>query len=429
MRTAFTRRQIETALAAGLAAVTGLIGISFADEDPQLGPKFLALEKVGRFKQPVHLTQAPGQESPLFVVERMGTIRVIADGTEQRRPFLDLRPLVKHTGKGGEQGLLSIAFAPDYAESRLFYVAYTDRNDALRVVEYRRSNESERLADPGSARLVLRIPQPTTKHHGGLLLFGPDKNLYIGSGDGGPSGDPNGAGQNKRVLLGKLLRIDPRQPETKPVTGEPLRGRGKKGVAKPKPPPAYSVPKDNPFVGKAGRDEIFAYGLRNPWRFSFDRGSDAMTITDVGDALYEEVNVLPANKVRGANFGWSAFEGPAPLNKGVPLNRTVQPVFAYGHNRNKCGVIGGFVVRDPSLSRVKGREIVGRYLFADFCGKRMFAFRPRGDKPGRVRSFRFGLDGITSFGEDRRGRIYILTYGDRNGGFVYRLEASRKPVE
>jgi len=150
----------------------------------------------------------------------------------------------------------------------------------------------------------------------------------------------------------------------------------------------------------------------------------------VGDIRYEEINVLrPAAKARGANFGWSSFEGPAPLKKNVPRDRTVPPVFAYGHNGNKCAVVGGFIVRDPSLSRIKGREVVGRYLFADFCGKRMFAFRPRGDKPGRVRSFRFRLQGITSFGEDRKGRIYILTYGDRDGGYVYRLDARRKSVE
>ncbi len=420
----FTRRQVETTLAASLAAVTAVIGLGSADEE-ELGPKFLTLEKVGRFDQPVHLTQPPGQDSPLFVVERKGRVRVVTEGERRRPTFLDIRQRVKHTGKGGEQGLLSIAFPPDYNESGLLYVAYTDHRDALRVAEFRRSPSNELRADPGSERPVLRIPQPTTKHHGGLLLFGPDRHLYIGSGDGGPSGDPSGVAQNKSLLLGKLLRIDPRRPDPKPLRQPP----GGKSKSKPKPQPAYSVPSDNPFVGSAGRDEIWAYGLRNPWRFSFDRGSDKLTIGDVGDERYEEVNVLPAAKARGANFGWSAFEGSVPLNKGVPRNRTVEPVFEYGHNRNKCSVVGGFVVRDPRLSRVKGREIVGRYLFADFCGKRMFAFRPREDKPGRVRSFRFRLSGITSFGEDRRGRIYILTYGDEDGGYVYRLDAARKPVE
>jgi glucose/arabinose dehydrogenase len=213
--TVFTRRQIETVLAAGLAAVAAVIGLASADEDQQLGPKFLALEKVGRFRQPVHLAQPPGQDSPLFVVNRPGTINVIDDGVKRRRLFLDLRKEVKDTGKGGEQGLLSIAFPPDYAESHLFYVAYTDNRDALRVVEYRRSPESELVADPDSARLVLRIPQPTTKHHGGLLLFGPDKHLYIGSGDGGPSGDPN-----------NVAPAADRPAEAGRASAEPAQGQG-----------------------------------------------------------------------------------------------------------------------------------------------------------------------------------------------------------
>lgn len=425
MRTIFTRRQIETVLAAGLASVTAIVGISTADDDEQLGPKFLTLEKVGRFKQPVHLAQPPGQDSPLFVVERPGTVRVIVDGVRKRRPFLDLRRPVKHTGKGGEQGLLSIAFSPDYAETGLFYVAYTDRRDALRVVEFRRARDDELRTEPGSGRLVLRIPQPTTKHHGGLLLFGRDKRLYIGSGDGGPSGDPRDVAQNKRVLLGKLLRIDPRKPAARPRPAPRRRGRGKGRKQRRAKPPAYSVPKDNPFVGRPGRDEIWAYGLRNPWRFSFDRGSDALTIADVGDERVEEVNILPAAKARGANFGWSAFEGPLPVKKHVPRSRTVQPVFFYGHNPRKCSIVGGFIVRDPTLARIKGREVVGSYLFADFCGKSLFAFRPRGNKAGKLRSFRFKVRGVTSFGEDRKGHVYVLTYD----GYVYRLDADRKPVE
>jgi glucose/arabinose dehydrogenase len=432
MKTVFTRRQVETVLAAGLAAVAALIGISTADNGKREGPKFLTFEKIGRFKQPVHLSQPPGQDSPLFVVERGGTVKVIVDDEIQKTPFLNIRGPVKDTGKGGEQGLLSIAFSPDYSDSGLFYVAYTDHRDALRVVEFKRSARNELRADPSSARLVMRIPEPTTKHHGGLLLFGPDKHLYIGSGDGGPSGDPYNVAQNKRVLQGKLLRIDPRPPPVKPapeqrrIKGE---GKGKKSKPKPKPRPAYTIPKDNPFVGRPGRDEIFAYGLRNPWRFSFDRGSDALTIGDVGDESYEEVDILPMNKARGANFGWSSFEGPAPFKKNVPRSRTVEPIFSYGHNQHKCSIVGGFVVRDPRLSRIKGREIVGRYLFADFCGTRMFAFRPRGDKRGRVRSFRFDVPGVTSFGEDRKGRIYVLTYGDADGGFVYRLDPARKDID
>jgi glucose/arabinose dehydrogenase len=441
------RRQVETLIAASLATVTAVIGISErGDAGERLGPKFLTLDKVGRFEQPVHLAQPPGVDSPLFVVERPGTVRVIADGEVQRRAFLDLRREVKDTGKGGEQGLMSIAFPPDYADSRRFYVAYTDDRNGLRVVEFRTKPNEPLRARRKSERLVLRIPQPTTKHHGGLLLFGPDKLLYLGTGDGGPSTDPNNVAQNRRLLLGKILRIDPEQgeapaaqkPEHAPkmgggnkagskAGGEGGGGKGRsKKQGKPRKPPAYTVPKDNPLVGRPGRDEIYAYGLRNPWRFSFDRGpaGDLIAIGDVGDQDFEEINILPVNKAKGANFGWSAFEGRDRLKKGVARQNTVTPVYAYPHGSSRCSVIGGYVVRDPRLARISGREVVGRYLFADFCSRRLFAFRPRPGRAGRERSFRFQIPGVTSFGEDRAGRIYVLTYD----GPVYRLGTSRKKV-
>ena len=401
--TIFTRRQIETILAAFLAAVTAMVGIANRSSEEVLGPKFLTLEKVGRFNQPVHLSQPPGVDSPLFVVEREGVVRAISGGAIAPRPFLDIRPRVKSTGKGGEQGLLSIAFPPDYAAAGRFYVAYTDDSDALVISEFRRSPEDPLLADAKSERVLLRIPEPTTKHHGGLLLFGPDKYLYIGSGDGGLVGDPSNDAQNKEILNGKLLRIDPRKRGSRP----------------------YTVPKENPFVGRAGRDEIFAYGLRNPWRFSFDQTPAAavIAIADVGNRSQEEVNILPLPKARGANFGWPAFEGDLRTLGGLKPGRTVLPVYTYTHGR-RCSVIGGNVVRDPRLARIKGREIVGAYLFGDFCSKRLFAFRPKPNKVGQERSFRFNLPGVTSFGEDRAGRIYVLTYE----GPIYRIDPARKRV-
>ena len=407
----FSRRQIETTIAALVAIVTAIVGLGLRDEE-QLGPKFLALERVGRFQQPTYLAQPPDRDSPLFVVERQGTIEVLPGGGPEKQLFLDLRHQVKTSGKGGEQGMLSMAFAPDYAESGLFYVAYIDRRDALRVVELHRDEGDPLRADRHSARLVLRIPQPTTKHHGGLLLFGPDQHLYVGSGDGGPSGDPDNVAQNKRSLLGKILRIDPRA----------VRRH------------AYTIPRDNPLVGRPGRDEIFAYGFRNPWRFSFDRATEAMAIGDVGDERFEEIDYLPAGKARGANFGWSAYEGFAPLTGAVPKSRTVLPVLAYPHGPG-CAVTGGYVVRDPALSRIAGREIVGRYLFGDYCTGRLFGFRPRPNRrAGKERSFRFRVPYLTSFAEDRAGRIYILSQfgigpGDRlTRGSVYRLVPRRKRV-
>jgi glucose/arabinose dehydrogenase len=418
MKTIFTRRQIETVLAGLLAAVTAIIGLAGADDKP-LGPKFLALDRIGRFDEPVHLAQPPGSDD-LFVVEKAGKVVVVdKSGDVVKRPYLDIRRRVKDTGKGGEQGMLSIAFPPDYQQSGLSYVSYTDRYDALNVVEYKHRPGDELRADKSTARLVLRIPEPTTKHHGGMLLFGPDKYLYIGSGDGGPSGDPGNVAQNKRVLLGKLLRIDPR-------TQPPQPKRAKKKVL------GYTVPRDNPYVGRPGRDEIFAYGLRNPWRFSFDPATGNLTIGDVGDSRFEEVNILPAAKARGANFGWSAFEGNYRLKAGVvPRNRTVLPVLAYPHGPG-CAVTGGYVVRDPRLARIAGREITGRYIFGDYCTGRLFAFRLTPKGRGKERSFRFKIPYLSSFGEDNEGRIYLIQQVGpvRNGkatrGAIYRLETARK---
>ncbi len=430
MRTIFTRRQIETVLAGLLAAITAVVGLSARDEQP-LGPKFLTLDRLGHFTEPVYLSQPPGSSNLLFIVEKPGRIVVLKDGVRQKHPFLDLQGKVKDDGKGGEQGLLSIAFAPDYPGSGLAYVAYTDNHDDLRVVEYRHLPGDESRADPRSARLVLKIPEPTTKHHGGLLVFGPDKYLYIGSGDGGPSGDPGNVAQDKRVLLGKILRIDPR---TRAVTPEPAKPRksqqGKRGQGEPSS--AYTVPRDNPYIGKPGRDEIFAYGLRNPWRFSFDRATGNLTIGDVGQDSFEEVDILPALKARGANFGWSGFEGNYNLKPGLVARKdTVAPVLVYPHGPG-CAVTGGYVARDPRLSRIAGREITGRYIFGDYCTGRLFAFRITPSGRGKERSFRFKLPFLSSFGEDRDGRIYLLQQfgpevnGHPTPGAVYRLEAARK---
>jgi glucose/arabinose dehydrogenase len=394
----FTRRQIETSVAAMLAAVTAIVGIAGRDELEPVGPKYLALEKVGRFRQPVQVVQPPRSDA-LFVVEKAGRIRVVEGGEIRARPFLDIHRRVEDRGEGGEQGLLSVAFAPDYPESGRFYVAYTDRRDDLRVVEYRRSSAADHLANRFSAREVITIPQPTTKHHGGMLLFGPGGHLYVGSGDGGPSGDPDGSAQNPASLLGKILRIDP----------EPAGGR------------PYSIPRDNPFVGRPGRDEVYAYGLRNPWRFSFDRATGALAIGDVGNDRFEEIDYVPAGKGRGANFGWAAYEGFARFRGGVPKGKTVLPVLAYPHGPG-CAVTGGYVVRDPSLTRLAGREIVGRYVFGDFCSGRIFSFRPRPRKAIQERRLRFKIPSLTSFGEDSQGRIYIVS----QRGPVWRLVPRRK---
>ncbi len=400
MRTAPTRRQIETAAAALLAAAAGAIGIAGRGAE-RVGPKFLALEKIGRFKEPIDLTQAPHSDL-LFVAERPGRIAVVERGGIRRRPFLDISDLVEGGGNGRERGLLSLAFAPDYVTSGRFYVAYTAPGNRLDVVEYRRSAGSRLEADPDSARTLLSVAEPTGRADGGMLAFGPDGYLYIGVGSGGPPGDPLGLAQDRSVLNGKLLRIDPT-----PSGGLP-----------------YSIPADNPFVGAPGRDEIYAYGLRDPWRFSFDRATGALAIGDVGENRFQEVDYLLAGQAAGANFGWNAYEGFEVFGGGppkLPRDETVKPIYAYPRRRG-CAITGGYVVRDPSLTRIAGRELVGRYLFGDYCSGRVYAFRAKPKRAGKVRKLRFRVPVLASFAQDDAGRIYLIS----QRGNIWRLVPQRK---
>jgi glucose/arabinose dehydrogenase len=349
------------------------------------------LRKVGDFEEPVYLTSPPGDRARQFVVEQGGRVRVIRDGRVLRTPFLDISDQVT---AGGEQGLLSIAFAPDYATSGLFYVYFTDDAENQRVVEYRRRDDDR--ADPGSARLVLRMPDDEVNHNGGLLLFGPDDLLYIGTGDGGGGGDQHGRRGNAQdlgSLLGKLLRIDPRA------------GGGR----------AYQVPQSNPFVGRQGaRGEIYSYGLRNPWRFSFDRKTGDLTIGDVGQNAWEEISYVRRGKGRGANFGWRPFEGRARYADGESAPGHVRPVIVRSHADGNCSITGGVVVRDRALAGLRGR-----YVFADFCKGRVESARL---SPGRARAVRrtsLQVGNLSSFGEDAQGRVYITSLN----GPVYRIVA------
>jgi hypothetical protein len=302
----------------------------------------------------------------------------------------------------------SIAFPSDYQRTGLFYVSYS-RRDALIVAQYRRSPADPLLADPSSGRTILRIHEPTPAHHGGLLAFGPDGHLYIATGDGGPVGDPKRAAQNLELLRGKVLRIDPT-------------------------PSGYGIPVGNPFVGKPGRDEIWSYGLRNPRGLSFDRTTHNIGIADTGEDRYEEINYLPIARSRGANFGWPAFEASAPFRGGVPPDSVVYPAIAYRHGPG-CLVAGGYLVRDPHLARIRGREIFGDYVFADYCTGKLHGFRPRaGRSAGKQRSFRLGTRFVASIGQDNSRRIYVLTLrgptrkSKATLGSVYRLVPDREPV-
>jgi glucose/arabinose dehydrogenase len=366
-----------------LAAWGCLNGRAPVEPDPVTSLQ--AVEVVAGLSAPVHVIAPPG-DTRLFVVEQAGRIRIIRDGTLLARPFLDITALVR---SGGEQGLLSVAFDPLYASSGFFYVNYTDRSGDTRVERYRVSADPD-LADAASAKLILGIDQPYANHNGGLVAFGPDGMLYIGMGDGGSGGDPHNHGQNRGTLLGDLLRIDVR-------TGDP-----------------YGIPADNPFTkDPAARPEIWAYGLRNPWRFSFDPPSGLLFVADVGQNQWEEINAIAA-ATAGANYGWRVMEGRHCFNPtSCNPSRYVRPVHEYTH-AGGCSVTGGHVYRGTLLTGLQGH-----YFYADYCDGWVRSFRVKGGRAVDHRDWALGTLGrISSFGQDAAGELYIVSHSGR----VYRLE-------
>jgi glucose/arabinose dehydrogenase len=357
-------------------------------------PSHVGLKRIGSFDSPTYVTGAPGFPKLLFVVEQPGRVEVLRGGHKLSRPFLDISSQVDF---GGERGLLSIAFPPDYKQSGDFYAYYTDKVGNIRVDEFQRSAATRAKRD--SRRNVIEIPHPVNaNHNGGQLQFFGDL-LYLGTGDGGSAGDPPNNAQNKESLLGKLLRIDPR-----PGGGRP-----------------YSIPADNPFVGTPGRDEIYSYGLRNPFRFSFDTTTAAqprIAIGDVGQNRFEELDYTTLAGASGTNFGWDALEGDHPYeeeNSGTPdPGGTTKPIMAYSHDRDggSCTIIGGYVVGPggpPSLR--------GRYLYADYCSGIVRSLVPHLRRAGGDRKTGLTVSSPTSFGEDDLGRIYVAS----QEGPVYRL--------
>lgn len=404
------RRRIETFIAALVAIAAAVVGLTNREQST-VGAKFVALERIARLKNPVFLTQPPGQGSDLYVVQKGGAFRVISGDHLLRRPFLDIHDLVRAHGVRSEPGMSSIAFPPDYQRTGNFYVSYTDHRDALVVSRYQRSTSDPLQADPQSGAPILRIPEPTPAHHGGTLVFDPDGHLFIGTGDGTARADRRNPAQDLNSLLGKVLRIDPTSS-------------------------GYDVPTDNPFVSGSGRGEIWAYGLRNPRAISFDRILGTIAIGDVGNNRYEEVDLVRVAKSRGANFGWPAYEAFAPFKGTGAIRRrdTLLPAIAYRHGPG-CAVAGGYIVRDRHLARIRGREIFGDYVFGDFCTGRLYGFRPKaGRRAGKQRSFRFNARNLTSIGMDNAGHIYLVTErgpenkGKPSLGSVYRLVPHRKEV-
>lgn len=370
----------------------------------------VALEPIGKFEQPVSVTSDPGNAARLLVAEREGVVSEVAGGTVA--PIADITPLVSCCES--ERGLLSIAPAPDFDGTGRIYVAYTG-TPVAGGAEGDVHVDSFRPGPPAGAPVrepILSVGHAeNANHNGGQLQFGPDGHLYISLGDGGGGGDPLHSGQDTEVLLGKILRIDPRPGQS----------------------PAYSIPPGNPFASGPGRDEIWAYGLRNPWRFSFDRASGDMVIADVGQNVREEIDFAPSPAPGvagggGTNYGWSCREGTiaysgAPAGCG-PASDFTEPVFDYPHedpgdgSAHGCSIIGGYVVRDPSLG-----DLYGRYVYSDFCSGEIRSLVLPSSAAGRApgdRSEGLSVGKPSSFGEDACGRLYVAS----DEGAVYRLAGS-----
>lgn len=332
---------------------------------------------------PVHLASPPNDDR-LFVVEQQGRIRIIRNGALVGAAFLDIRDSVL---AGGEQGLLSVAFHPQYATNGFFFVYYTNRNGDIEIKRYTATPASSDVANAASARAILIVPHPgQSNHNGGQLAFGEDGFLYVGTGDGGGGGDPANNAQSRGVLLGKLLRIDVNS-ATQP----------------------YAVPSTNPFVSTPGvRPEIWAYGLRNPWRFSFDRVGDVLYIGDVGQNRREEINAVPQGQA-GLNYGWKIMEGTScflPMSSCDRSGLTL-PVHEYDTGGGNCAVTGGFVYRGSAIP-----QIAGLYFFSDYCKGGLRSFRLVNGAATDVREWSVNIGAtITSFGEDRHGELYVISHG------------------
>jgi glucose/arabinose dehydrogenase len=320
-------------------------------------------------------------DDALYVAEVEGRVVALRGGRPEE--ILDISGDVS---AGGERGLLGIAFSPD---GEFLYVNYTDLNGDTRVEEFPFRNGR---ADRGGRRAVLSVDQPFSNHNGGNLFFGPDGFLYIGLGDGGSQGDPHGNGQNLGALLAKMLRIDPRRQGDAP----------------------YGIPEDNPFVGRRGaRGEVWAYGLRNPWRYSFDRETGDLWIADVGGNEREEVDLEPAGSDGGRNYGWNLMEGTVRHTENLP-DGLVRPVFEYTtHEGGTCAITGGYVYRGSAIP-----GLVGAYLYSDFCVGEIRALRLEGRTVRREASLGIGADSLASFGEDQNGELYVLSLA----GEVFRIE-------
>jgi glucose/arabinose dehydrogenase len=345
---------------------------------------------VGGLDTPVGISNAGDGSERLFVVEKVGRIRVVRNGVLEESAFLDITDRVG--AAASEQGLLGLAFHPDYAGNGSLFVNYTNRQGNTVIARFSVSSDAMR-ADPSSELILLTIDQPAGNHNGGHLAFGPDGYLYAGLGDGGGAGDQFGNGQNGGTLLGAMLRLDV-------DSGQP-----------------FAVPASNPFVGSADvRDELWAVGLRNPWRFSFDRMTGDLYIADVGQNQYEEVNFLPAESVGGQNYGWPVMEGVHcfPENRVCDQAGLTQPVVEYDHSKG-CSVTGGYVYRGQEFPPLEGI-----YVYGDYCSGRIWGLARDGEGSWRTAQLARADMRLSSFGEDEAGELYLVDMGQ---GELFRLQA------
>jgi glucose/arabinose dehydrogenase len=360
-------------VAAAVVALSCLVALGAAGAQGRAERATLSLRQVVTgLQSPVHVAAPRNEPSRLYVVEQAGRIRLVVNGRLRPAPFLDIRHLVS---SGGERGLLSVAFHPNYAANRRFFVNYTDRDGHTRVVEYRASADRRR-ALPGTARRWLLVRQPYGNHNGGQLAFGPDGRLYVGMGDGGSGGDPHNHGQRPGTLLGSLLARD---------------------------------------VNRTGsRWQTNAIGLRNPWRFSFDRATGDLYLADVGQNAWEEVNWTPRAQLgQLRNYGWSVFEGRARYSeRQLARGRLVEPVHVYRNTGADCSVTGGFVYRGGLVPAARGR-----YFFGDYCSGAVWSLRMVGGQARQVRREPFSVPRLTSFGENARGELFLVSHA----GTLYRL--------
>lgn len=417
-----TRRVFIVALGLGGMALVLFVfgaGCSRPDVHPAalaqgtvVWPNIALTQTVNGLNQPLHVTHAGDGSGRLFVVEKAGVIRIVQNDALLPTPFLTIADRVGSSG--GEQGLFSVAFPPDYANKGYFYVDYTDVNGDTIISRFYITADPD-VADPASEQVILTIDQPYANHNGGQLAFGPDGYLYIGMGDGGSAGDPAGNAQNPATLLGTILRIDVEPaPPVAPVFTPThwiylslvLSQNGNSGLP-------YTIPPTNPFTQTTGyRAEIWAWGLRNPWRFAFDRATGDLYIGDVGQNNYEEIDFQPAASDGGENYGWAIMEGNH-CYPSDPCDETglVRPVAEYDHSLG-CSVTGGVVYRGTASA------LQGIYFYSDYCSGRIWGLAQETASWSTQLLTTTGL-AISSFGEDEAGNVYVTDFWN---GAVYQIE-------